>query len=81
MLFISLKHLDNIGLKFLFWMKITKNDLTMLLKFLSFLNATNVKNYINNNNNNNHLILLIKFIEKKKLILFKKNRKILNNIK
>ena len=54
MLFISLKHLDNIGLKFLFWMKITKNDLTMLLKFLSFLNAINVKNYINNNNNNNN---------------------------
>ena len=48
----TVKRLDDIDLKLLFWMKITKNDLIMLLRISIIFNALNVKNYFNINNNN-----------------------------
>jgi hypothetical protein len=74
------KHLDNVGLNAILDENYQKGLDYIVKDTIYFFNIVNVKNYINNNNNN-HLILLIKFIEKKKLILFLKNRKILNNIK
>ena len=49
---ITVKRLDDIDLKLLFWMKITQNDLIMLLRISIIFNALNVKNYFNINNNN-----------------------------
>ena len=48
----TVKRLDDIGLKLLFWMKITKKDLIMLLRISIVFNALNVKKYFNINNNN-----------------------------
>ena len=48
----TVKRLDDIDLKLLFWMKITQNDLIMLLRISIIFNALNVKNYFNINNNN-----------------------------
>ncbi len=48
----TVKRLDDIDLKLLFWMKITKKDLIMLLRISIVFNALNVKNYFNINNNN-----------------------------
>jgi hypothetical protein len=48
----TVKRLDDIGLKLLFWMKITKKDLIMLLRISIIFNALNVKKYFNINNNN-----------------------------
>ena len=52
----TVRRLDNIDLKLLFWVKITKKDLIMLLKISIIFNALSVKNYFNINNNNNILI-------------------------
>ena len=46
------KRLDDIDLKLLFWMKIIKKDLIMLLRISIVFKALNVKNYFNINNNN-----------------------------
>ena len=46
------KRFDDIDLKLLFWMKITKKDLIMLLRISIVFKALNVKNYFNINNNN-----------------------------
>ena len=48
----TVKRLDHINLKLLFWVKITKKDLIMLLSIFIIFNALNVKNYFNINNNN-----------------------------
>ena len=46
------KRLNDIDLKLLFWMKIIKKDLIMLLRISIVFKALNVKNYFNINNNN-----------------------------
>ena len=58
----------------LFRVKITKKEWEYIVKdTLYFCKALNVKNYINNNNNN---LILIKFIEKIRNNINKKNRKL-----
>jgi hypothetical protein len=48
----TVKLLDDIDLKLLFWVKIIKKDLIMLLRISIIFNALHVKNYFNINNNN-----------------------------
>ena len=59
---IAIKGLDDIDLKLLFWVKIIKKDLIMLVRLSIIFNALNVKNYFNINNNN----ILINSKKKKK---------------
>jgi hypothetical protein len=46
----TVKRLYDIDLNLLFWVKITKKDLIMLLRISIIFNALNVKNYFNINN-------------------------------
>ena len=48
---IAIKGLDDIDLKLLFWVKIIKKDLIMLVRLSIIFNVLNVKNYFNINNN------------------------------
>ena len=65
---IAIKGLDDIDLKLLFWVKIIKKDLIMLVRLSIIFNALNVKNYFNINNNN----ILINSKKKKRDVFIKK---------